>query len=576
MLGRGNKSLRSSFTSLGGRLGVRAMSRVAVLAAGLALSTFLVSETDATPEVLALTLHHLHTDETATIVFKRNGVYDQDGLQKLNYFLRDWRQEKPTTMDPHLFDLLWEVYKQSGSNAVIQVVCGYRAPVTNAMLRRRSNGVAENSLHMQGKAIDFFIPDVPLEKLREIGLRMQAGGVGFYPTSGSPFVHMDTGNVRHWPRMTRQQLVSVFPDGKTLDIPTDGQPLPGYAEALAEYNAKKATGEPIAMFADASFHPSTLPGARQPVVTAAPPVEVAAADTGAVSAGAAEAPTPIVAASVAAAIVPPPLPHLAPHRATLFDAAAQLAAALDGKPIPVADPVATGEPTVIASLADPVTSPTLGGHSADEWTAPTVPPALAVALATLSQQDGTPTGDASLPIAPTAVVATIDVNRPLRAEAITTAVMRTSSDPIPTVPLLAYADDSGQAAPAPRLASAVAAIPLPSLRPRLDTTHTASIHPNTELPEMPAPDLTLTSLDTQALRLWISPESTRQKAYALLTMPDFASAAPALFEKPLVSYSAGFSQVAYPDLRTDRFSGPLVEQPRMVDLRLEPLIALAR
>ena len=572
MLGRGNKSLRSSFTSLGGRLGVRAMSRVAVLAAGLALSTFLVSETDATPEVLALTLHHLHTDETATIVFKRNGVYDQDGLQKLNYFLRDWRQEKPTTMDPHLFDLLWEVYKQSGSNAVIQVVCGYRAPVTNAMLRRRSNGVAENSLHMQGKAIDFFIPDVPLEKLREIGLRMQAGGVGFYPTSGSPFVHMDTGNVRHWPRMTRQQLVSVFPDGKTLDIPTDGQPLPGYAEALAEYNAKKATGEPIAMFADASFHPSTLPGARQPVVTAAPPVEVAAADTGAVSAGAAEAPTPIVAASVAAAIVPPPLPHLAPRRATLFDAAAQLAAALDGKPIPVA----TGEPTVIASLADPVTSPTLGGHSADEWTAPTVPPALAVALATLSQQDGAPTGDASLPIAPTAVVATIDVNRPLRAEAITTAVMRTSSDPIPTVPLLAYADDSGQAAPAPRLASAVAAIPLPSLRPRLDTTHTASIHPNTELPEMPAPDLTLTSLDTQALRLWISPESTRQKAYALLTMPDFASAAPALFEKPLVSYSAGFSQVAYPDLRTDRFSGPLVEQPRMVDLRLEPLIALAR
>ena len=576
MLGRGNKSLRDSFGSLAGRLKARAISRLAVIAAGIALSTFAVSQTDATPEVLALTLHHLHTDETATIVFKRNGVYDQDGLQKLNYFLRDWRQERPTNMDPHLFDLLWEVYKQSGSNAVIQVVCGYRAPVTNAMLRRRSNGVAENSLHMQGKAIDFFIPDVPLEKLREIGLRMQAGGVGFYPTSGSPFVHMDTGNVRHWPRMTHDQLVRVFPDGKTLDIPTDGQPLPGYAEALAEYNAKKATGEPIAMFADASFHPSSAGQAvHQPI--AAPPIQVAAADTGAESAGAAEAPTPIIAASVAVAVLPPPLPHLAPRRATLLDAAAQLAAALDGKSIPVADPIATGEPTVIASLADPVNSPTLGGHSPDEWTAPTVPPALAVALASLSQRDTAPAGDASLPIAPTAVVATIDVNRPLRAEAITTAVMRTSSEPIPTVPLLAYADDSAQAAaPAPRLASAVMGVPLPSLRPRLDTTHTASIHANTELPEMPAPDLTLTSLDTKALRLWISPQSTRQKAYALLTMPDFASAAPALFEKPLVSYGAGFSQVAYADLRTDRFSGPLVEQPHMVDLRLEPLIASAR
>ena len=70
------------------------------------------------------------------------------------------------------------------------------------MLRRRSKGVAKNSQHMRGKAMDFFIPGVPLAKLRAIGLRMQVGGVGFYPTSGSPFVHMDTGSVRHWPRMT--------------------------------------------------------------------------------------------------------------------------------------------------------------------------------------------------------------------------------------------------------------------------------------------------------------------------------------------------------------------------------------
>src|SRR6185437_6357775 len=75
---------------------------------------------------------------------------------------------------------------------------------------------------------------VPLEKLREIGLRLQRGGVGFYPTSGSPFVHMDTGNIRHWPRMTYAQLSKVFPDGRTVHVSSDGRPLPGYALALAD------------------------------------------------------------------------------------------------------------------------------------------------------------------------------------------------------------------------------------------------------------------------------------------------------------------------------------------------------
>ena len=102
------------------------------------------------------------------------------------------------------------------------------------MLRRRSDGVARYSQHMLGHAMDFYIPGVPLEQLRVIGLRLERGGVGFYPTSGSPFVHMDTGGVRHWPRMTREQLVRVFPDGRTVHIPTDGRPLPGYALALAD------------------------------------------------------------------------------------------------------------------------------------------------------------------------------------------------------------------------------------------------------------------------------------------------------------------------------------------------------
>ena len=166
----------------------------------------------ASAETRSLKLYHLHTHEKAEIVFKRNGRYDPDGLSKINLILRDWRRNEPTKMDPRLFDLVWQAYRACRlPTDYIQVVCGYRSPSTNSMLRSRSKGVAEKSQHMLGKAMDFYIPDVPLKKLRDIGLKMQGGGVGYYPTSGSPFVHMDVGNVRHWPRISRQELVAVFP-----------------------------------------------------------------------------------------------------------------------------------------------------------------------------------------------------------------------------------------------------------------------------------------------------------------------------------------------------------------------------
>jgi uncharacterized protein YcbK (DUF882 family) len=197
----------------------------------------------ASAEVRSLKILYLHTREKAEIVFKRNGRYDQDGLRKLNYILRDWRKNEPTRMDPRLFDLIWEAYRQSGSSEYINVVCGYRSPETNSMLRSRSKGVAKKSQHMLGKAMDFFIPGVPLRKLREIGLKMQGGGVGYYPTSGSPFVHFDVGNVRHWPRMSRKELIALFPNGKTLHVPSDGKPLPGFDQAVAAYEARKKSGE---------------------------------------------------------------------------------------------------------------------------------------------------------------------------------------------------------------------------------------------------------------------------------------------------------------------------------------------
>jgi uncharacterized protein YcbK (DUF882 family) len=215
-----------------------------LFAASLVALGFLTMATSASSaETRALKLYFVHTQEKAEITFKRDGRYDAAGLAQINRFLRDWRRNEPTKMDPRLFDLVWEAYQASGSRDYIQVVSAYRSPATNGMLRGRSKGVAEKSQHMLGKAMDFYLPDVPLKRLREIGLKMQAGGVGYYPTSGSPFVHFDVGNVRHWPRMSRKELVALFPNGKTLHVPSDGKPLPGFEEAVAAYQARKGSGE---------------------------------------------------------------------------------------------------------------------------------------------------------------------------------------------------------------------------------------------------------------------------------------------------------------------------------------------
>lgn len=213
----------------------KALVPAAVLAFGLMSAT-----SGAAAQTRALKLYNVHTHEKQTIVFKRNGRYDASGLKKINHILRDWRKNEPTRMDPRLLDLVWEVYQKSGSRDYIHVICGYRSAGTNAMLKSRSrrSGVAEKSQHILGKAMDFYIPDVPLRKLREIGMKFQVGGVGFYPTSGAPFVHMDVGGVRAWPRMSRSELARLFPDGKTLHVPSDGGRMPGYSVALADYKRR--------------------------------------------------------------------------------------------------------------------------------------------------------------------------------------------------------------------------------------------------------------------------------------------------------------------------------------------------
>jgi uncharacterized protein YcbK (DUF882 family) len=228
--------------------------------AGIGLAAFLAvmvggvrgtQDAVANGDTRTLTFYHNNTKETLTATFRRNGQYDQAALQQLNWFLRDWRRDEPTRMDPRLFDTVWEVHREVGSNAPVHVNSAYRSPRTNSMLRRRSSAVAKNSQHMLGKAMDFYLPDVPTERLRAIGMRLQNGGVGYYPNAYTPFVHLDVGSVRAWPRMTRDQLVRLFPDGKTVHVPSDGTPLPGYEEARAEVLAKGGTVAGYSAYADA-------------------------------------------------------------------------------------------------------------------------------------------------------------------------------------------------------------------------------------------------------------------------------------------------------------------------------------
>jgi uncharacterized protein YcbK (DUF882 family) len=212
---------------------------------------------DSLPNAIAsgdrtISLHHIHTKEEITVTYKRSGRYDPDAMKKLDWFLRDWRRDEAVKTDPQLIDLIWEVQQEVGAKKPIWIICGYRAPATNSMLRARSrnSGVANNSMHTIGRAIDFYIPDASLEELRIAGMRFQRGGVGYYPSSGSPFVHMDTSSVRHWPRMSRDQLARVFPNGRTVHIPSDGQPLSGYALALAD--VEKRGGSASQMSAEAA------------------------------------------------------------------------------------------------------------------------------------------------------------------------------------------------------------------------------------------------------------------------------------------------------------------------------------
>jgi len=143
-----------------------------------------------------LSLNNLHTGEILQSQYFDGNNYQSNELKKLNYICRDFRQNEMITMDKHLFDQITAIQKIIGSKAQVQIISGYRSPVTNQMLNAKSSGVAKKSHHMLGKAIDFRLEGVPLAEVRKAALSLKAGGVGYYPKSN--FLHIDTAQFRSW------------------------------------------------------------------------------------------------------------------------------------------------------------------------------------------------------------------------------------------------------------------------------------------------------------------------------------------------------------------------------------------
>ncbi|WP_247988466.1 DUF882 domain-containing protein [Bradyrhizobium sp. 186] len=496
--------------------GVKAGSRIGLASVLLFAAAGSVHDAAALNETKTLSFHHTHSGEDLTVTFKRDGRYDEAALKQLNHFLRDWRTQDETVMDRHLFDILWEVYRDVDGKQPIQIISSYRSPATNAMLRRRSSGVARFSQHMLGHAMDFHIPGVPLEQIRFAGLRLQRGGVGFYPTSGSPFVHLDTGSIRHWPRMTHDQLARVFPDGRTVHVPTDGTPLRGYELAKADIE-RRGGGDDAGTIGKPNFFAALFKGKPAPASNDED-------DEGATAKPAA----PTVVAAAAKPADPVPTPRAKPPVAAalqLASADAQIVAPPKPKPAPVADKPAAGKPETPADII----------NARGFWDIPATP------------QQATP-----------AQIAALKARQALAA----------ATDPQPTASVsssayqaLAYAPAA--ASPVDRANVVAASAPIPrSARP---ASATRNLAPATEINTVVGKSIdgmvaTATRLSAaKGESIWLkivmlSPSASRAMSVTMMGELDMA-AMRAYFVKPRSVIAIGFVDDPMQGLSCDSFSG---------------------
>ena len=238
-----------------------------------------------------ISFYNIHTKETLSVLYKQNGQYIPAAMDKLNYILRDWRKNQTIKMDPAVIDLAWEMHSELGSKEPIHIICGYRSGATNEMLRRTVGGQASQSQHIGGKAIDLTFPDISLKQLRYSALIREKGGVGYYPTSGVPFVHVDTSRVRAWPRLPRYELALLFPNGHSQHQPAEGgniskddvrvaqsrhKDLAVQIAAYFDIRNQAKTGAPVPNVAVASAETATKPQLVAPPRQAHPALAPAA------------------------------------------------------------------------------------------------------------------------------------------------------------------------------------------------------------------------------------------------------------------------------------------------------------
>ncbi|MEQ1615818.1 MAG: DUF882 domain-containing protein, partial [Hyphomicrobiaceae bacterium] len=265
---------------------------VAALFAVLGAHT-LIANSDRTRTI---SMYNIHTKETISVVYKKDGQFVAEAMQKINWEMRDFRANEPAKMDPALIDLLWEVHTELGSKEPMHIISGYRSRTTNEMLRKTVGGQASESRHILGKAADVHFPDVPLKRIRYSALVRERGGVGYYPTSAIPFVHLDTDRVRSWPRLPRYELALLFPNGKSQHQPADGGPISREDVQVAQARHRELAVQ-VAEFHDYRNRPA---GSGIQVAALTPKIQPAAKP----------APVAFVAASTSAmpSIMPKPAP----------------------------------------------------------------------------------------------------------------------------------------------------------------------------------------------------------------------------------------------------------------------------
>jgi uncharacterized protein YcbK (DUF882 family) len=174
----------------------RRFLQMGLIGIACAMATPALAVMPRTKGIKRLAFHNLHTDEKLQINYWKDGDYDRPALQKINSILRDFRTGDIFPVRPSLLDLVHDLQAKLNNHNTVEIISAYRSPKTNDMLCSASDGVARNSLHMQGMAIDMRLNGTSLRQLQTVALFMQRGGVGYYPDSG--FVHVDVGRIRRW------------------------------------------------------------------------------------------------------------------------------------------------------------------------------------------------------------------------------------------------------------------------------------------------------------------------------------------------------------------------------------------